>query len=189
MGIHPLTSAGVFLDRDGVLNWSPVGSDGVPRPPANADEVEVLPRVAEALAKLRALGFRLVVVTNQPDIARGSTAPEIVRAINARLAKKLGLSDFRVCPHDDADGCEGRKPKPGLLLAAAVEHGIDTARSYMVGDRWRDIEAGRRAGCTTILVDSGHAEPLLSEPDHRVRSLWEASEWIEEREREVRAKR
>ncbi len=183
MGIDPLSSAAVFLDRDGVLNRSLIGPDGVPRPPATVGQLEILPRVHEALEKLRSLGFELVVVTNQPDIARGSTTPDAVKAIHDRLREALGLQDFRVCPHDDADGCTCRKPEPGLLVRAGAERGLDMSRSYLVGDRWRDIEAGRRAGCRTILLDSGHQERLLSEPNHRAASLWEAALWIEERER------
>lgn len=183
MGIHPLSSAAIFLDRDGVLSRALVGADGVPRPPATVDQVEILPGVPEALGRLQGLGFALVVVTNQPDIARGSTTAEIVEAINECLRVALGLVDFRVCPHDDRDGCVCRKPLPGMLLQAAAERGLDPARSYMVGDRWRDIEAGRRAGCRTILLDSGHTEPVVSEPDHRAGSLLEAARWIEERER------
>lgn len=183
MGVDPLSTPAVFLDRDGVLNRALIGADGVPRPPKTVDQVEILPRVHEALEKLRSIGFELVVVTNQPDIARGSTTPAIVEAIDARLRGALGLADFRVCPHDDSDACVCRKPLPGLLVRAAAERALDLARSYMVGDRWRDIEAGRRAGCRTILLDSGHTERLLSEPDHRAGSLWEAALWIEERER------
>ena len=183
MGVDPLSSTAVFLDRDGVLNRSLVGADGIPRPPATVDQVEILPGVREALDKLKSLGFELVVVTNQPDIARGSIALETVEAINGHLRTELGLLDFRVCPHDDRDACTCRKPLPGLLLRAAAERALDPTRSYMVGDRWRDIEAGRRAGCMTILLDSSHAEAVVSEPDHRARSLLEAALWIEERER------
>ncbi len=182
MGVDPLSSAAVFLDRDGVLNRALVGADGIPRPPKTVEQVEILPRVPEALERLRSLGFALVVVTNQPDIARGSTTAKVVEAIHGRLRDALGLEDFRTCPHDDADACACRKPEPGLLLRAASDRVLDLARSYMVGDRWRDIEAGHRAGCRTILLDSGHRERLLSEPDHRAASLWEAALWIEERE-------
>lgn len=182
MGVDALNSAAVFLDRDGVLNRSLIGADGVPRPPATTDQVEILPRVHEALERLRSLGFELVVVTNQPDISRGTTARAVVEAINGRLRDTLGLAEFLVCPHDDVDACACRKPLPGLLLRAAADRALDLARSYMVGDRWRDIEAGRRAGCRTILLDSGHGERLPFEPDHRAGSLWEAALWIEERE-------
>jgi D-glycero-D-manno-heptose 1,7-bisphosphate phosphatase len=165
----------VFLDRDGVINRAVV-RNGKPSPPASVNELEILPGVPEALARLRAAGYVLVVVTNQPDLARGTTTPEVVDGIHAHLRERLALDDIRVCPHDDEDGCACRKPKPGLLLRAPVP---DLAASVMVGDRWRDIEAGRAAGCgVTILVDYGYDEPVPHEPDARVSSLAEAVEWL-----------
>ncbi len=182
MGVHALRRAAVFLDRDGVLNAMRLGPDGVPRPPATAADLVVLPRVPQAIVRLRALGFDLIVVTNQPDIARGTQTREQAVAINERLRTELGLDDVRMCAHDDADACGCRKPAPGLLVLAAAERGVDLTRSYMVGDRWRDVEAGRRAGCRTVLLDSGYAEGVPSSPDHRAADLWEAVRWIEQRE-------
>jgi D-glycero-D-manno-heptose 1,7-bisphosphate phosphatase len=165
----------VFLDRDGVLNRAVVRG-GKPYPPSTAADVEIPADVPAALARLKAAGFRLVVVTNQPDVARGHQRRSIVEAINSVLATTLPLDEFRVCYHDDADGCGCRKPEPGLLLRAPAH---DLAQSVMVGDRWRDIEAGRRAGVrATILVDHGYTEPRPSEPDCRVQSLAEAVDWI-----------
>ena len=161
-------SPAVFLDRDGVLNRAVV-RDGKPYPPASVDAVESRRMCAPALARLKAAGFRLVVVTNQPDVAHGrADARAVVEAINAALAARLPIDEFRVCYHDDSDACECRKPKPGLLLQAPAH---DLARSVMVGDRWRDIEAGRRAGVrATVLVDrSATGEPCDVEPDARVR--------------------
>lgn len=188
MGVHPLSSPAVFLDRDGVLNESPVGPDGIPRPPASAREIVVLPNVRKAIEKLRRLGFVLVVVTNQPDIARGAASADGVAAINARVRSEIGLEHFFVCPHDDGDACDCRKPSPGLLIAAARALDIDLGRSYIVGDRWRDIEAGHRAGCTAILVDNGYSGVLLSQPEHVCASLWEAALQIEGRQRTVGAR-
>lgn len=169
----------VFLDRDGVINRATV-RDGMPRPPASAEDMEILPGVPEALERLRAAGYALVVVTNQPDIVRGLTTREVVDAIHARLRDELGLDDIRVCPHVDADQCACRKPKPGMLLQAPVH---DMAASAMVGDRWRDVEAGRAAGCgVTILVDYGYDEAVPHEPDARVASLAEAADWLLARE-------
>ena len=164
-----------FLDRDGVINRAVV-RNGKPYPPASVEEVEILPGVEEALQRLRGAGFAVVVVTNQPDIARGATTEARVGAIHAHMKVELGLDDIRVCPHDDGDGCECRKPKPGLLLR---EPRYDMAASVMIGDRWRDIEAGRAAGCgVTILVDYGYDEGLPHEPDARVGSLAEAVDWL-----------
>ena len=175
MGVaDPLTPRVVFLDRDGVINRAYV-RDGVSRPPASADALEILPGVADALARLRRAGFRLIVVTNQPDVARGTQTREAVEAIHARLMAALPLDEIRVCYHDDADGCLCRKPKTGLLTQGPA---ADLRASVMVGDRWRDIEAGRRAGCATVLVESGGREPLAHEPDVRVASLADAADWI-----------
>jgi D-glycero-D-manno-heptose 1,7-bisphosphate phosphatase len=170
----------VFLDRDGVINRAVV-RNGKPYPPASITELEILPGVPEALARLRAAGYRLVIVTNQPDIARGATTIAAVEAIHAEMRSTLGLDDIRVCPHDDADRCGCRKPKPGLLLR---EPAHDMAASVMIGDRWRDIEAGRAAGCgVTILVDYGYDELVPHEPTVRVASLAEAAAWLLDRQK------
>lgn len=164
----------VFLDRDGVINRAVI-RDGKPYPPANLAELEVLPRVPEALHRIRDAGFATIVVTNQPDVARGTTTRAEVEAINAVLAERLAIDEFRVCYHDSADNCECRKPEPGLLLQAARERGLDLAASYMVGDRWRDVEAGQRAGCQTIFIDYSYDEKQPERWNHRVASLWEAA--------------
>ncbi len=167
----------VFLDRDGVINRAPV-REGRPYPPRSPAELEVLPGVAEALARLRAAGFWLVVVTNQPDVARGTQTVAGVEALHAVLRSRLCLDEFRVCYHDDPQGCGCRKPEPGLLVAAAREAGLDLSASYLVGDRWRDIEAGRRAGCRTAFIDCSYAERRPPAPDACVQSLAEAADWI-----------
>jgi D-glycero-D-manno-heptose 1,7-bisphosphate phosphatase len=160
----------VFLDRDGVLVGAPV-LDGTPQ--ADAEPV-ILPGVADACSRLKAAGFRLVMVTNQPDIARGVVDRATVDRANDRIRTDLDLDDVRVCPHDDDAQCDCRKPQPGMLVAAAADAGISLGDSFMVGDRWRDIEAGRRAGTITVFVDHGYDEPRPERPDHTVRSLAEA---------------
>lgn len=167
----------VFLDRDGVINRAVV-RDGKPYPPADLSELEILPGVQGALAALHRAGYVLVVVTNQPDVARGTTKKETVEEINSFLASRLPLDDFRTCYHDSVDRCGCRKPQPGALLSAARTHGIDLAESYMVGDRWRDVEAGQRAGCKTCFIDYGYAEKQPEHVDFRVASLLEAAEII-----------
>ena len=167
----------IFLDRDGVLNRAIV-VQGRPHPPATLAEFEVLPGVVEACAELRRAGFLLIVVTNQPDVARGIQRREVVEAMNDALLADVPLDDIRVCYHDDQDQCVCRKPLPGLLVQAAREWQIDLSASYMVGDRWKDIETGRKAGCRTILIECNYREPMLSVPDHQVRSLAEAAHWI-----------
>jgi D-glycero-D-manno-heptose 1,7-bisphosphate phosphatase len=167
----------VFLDRDGVINRVCMRG-GTPRPPATLSECEVLPQVAEALSALKAHGYSRVVVTNQPDVARGNASRELVESIHARLAGELDIDAILTCFHDDGDACECRKPKPGLLLRAARDLRVDLASSFMVGDRRQDVEAGRRAGCRTFWVDSGHGGERDVACDFRVGSLFEAARII-----------
>ena len=167
----------VFLDRDGVLNRS-FARNGCLVPPASVSELELLDDVAHACQTLHDAGFLLVMVTNQPDVARGTQRRDIVESINATLKQWLPLDDVRVCYHDDSDRCGCRKPAPGLLIEAAAEWGIDLEGSFLVGDRDRDIEAGRRAGCRTFLIHSQPGDPVNGTPGRRVRSLAEAATLI-----------
>jgi D-glycero-D-manno-heptose 1,7-bisphosphate phosphatase len=167
----------VFLDRDGVLNHSPV-VDGKPVSPRGLDDVELLPGVPEACERLRAGCYLLIVVTNQPEITRGTLTREAVDAVNGYLAERLPLDEIVICPHDDGDRCACRKPKPGMLLDAARRHGIDLQASYLVGDRWRDIEAGQAAGVRTVFIDRGYDEACPQNPDAIVSDLTEATVWI-----------
>ena len=167
----------VFLDRDGVINRTIV-ADGRPHAPVSVAELDILPGVVEALTRLRHAGFLLIVVTNQPDVARGHMSRESVEAIHAVLRRQLPLDDIQVCYHDDANGCACRKPAPGMLYAAAVEREVALGESYLVGDRWRDIGAGQRAGCTTILVEGGTYDEVTIEPDVRMPDLSRAAAWI-----------
>lgn len=167
----------VFLDRDGVINRAVV-REGKPYPPDSIAEMEILPRVAGALEKLRAAGFLNIVATNQPDVATGKQRREVVEAMHLHLLSTLALDAIEVCYHVDADGCDCRKPKPGMLRKAAADHGIDLASSYMVGDRWRDVEAGRAAGCEAFFIDYGYSEKRPEKPYVAVKSLPAAAELI-----------
>jgi D-glycero-D-manno-heptose 1,7-bisphosphate phosphatase len=176
MGVGALKA--VFLDRDGVLNRA-ILRHGKPYPPATLEELEILPGVPQALAELKECGFLLLVVTNQPDVARGTQKRSTVETIHAALAKKLPIDSFFVCYHDDPENCECRKPKPGLLLEAAARYGLDLSLSFLIGDRWRDIDAGHAAGCRTVLIDGGYAErEPASPPAARAGSCLEAARWI-----------
>jgi D-sedoheptulose 7-phosphate isomerase len=168
----------VFLDRDGVINRAFV-RDGKPFPPPTPQELEILPGVPEALRELKANGFKLLLVTNQPDVGRGKLSVQTLDAMHEDLRAHLPLDDILVCCHTDRDKCDCRKPMPGMIIEAARKHNIDLAASFMVGDRWRDVDAGYNAGCKTILIDYGYSErPPDHEPDLRVGSLREAADWI-----------
>jgi D-glycero-D-manno-heptose 1,7-bisphosphate phosphatase len=172
------TRAAVFLDRDGVLNEVEV-RDGTPHPPAGVEQLRLLPGVVEACYRLRQLGLALVVVTNQPDIARGKQTREEVDGMHEALRARLPLDEIVVCAHDDGDDCPCRKPRPGMLLDAAVRLDLDLASSFCVGDRWRDVEAGKRAGVMAIYVDRGYGERRPKDPDAVVANLPEAVKVIE----------
>lgn len=171
----------VFLDRDGVLNRAfPDGRST--RPPRGLAELEILPGVAAALARLRAAGFVLVGVSNQPDVARGVSDIASVEAVNVELKARLPLADILTCLHDDADRCACRKPLPGLLLEAAQRFELDVARSFMVGDRWSDVVAGQAAGCeSSLLLEGPFSQRERCQPDWRGDGLAPAADWILER--------
>ena len=166
----------VFLDRDGVINRALI-RDGKPYPPPSVDEFEILPGVAEACAKLKQAGYLLVVATNQPDVGRGTLKREIVEAMHEHMQRVLPIDRVEVCYHPGkgASECDCRKPRPGMLLRAAKEMNIDLTRSFMIGDRWRDIDCGHAAGVTTILIDYNYAEELRAQPDFTVSSFAEAA--------------
>jgi D-glycero-D-manno-heptose 1,7-bisphosphate phosphatase len=171
----------VFLDRDGVLNRV-ILRDGKPFPPSNVEETEILPGVSEALIDLKKAGFLLIVVSNQPDVARGTTTKATVESINAYLADQLVVDDFKMCYHDSGDGCACRKPRPGMLLDAAKKYDIDLLKSYMIGDRWRDVEAGIAANCRTVFIDYSYNEERPKCFDFCTDSLLKAANYILERE-------
>jgi D-glycero-D-manno-heptose 1,7-bisphosphate phosphatase len=167
----------VFLDRDGVLNRAIV-RDGKPYPPDTLEQLEILPGVPEALRALRAAGFLNIVVTNQPDVATGKQRREVVEAMHAHLIEKFALDAVKVCYHADRDNCACRKPKPGMILEAARELSVNLAESFLVGDRWRDVEAGRTAGCRVFFIEYGYAEKQPEKPYVSVKSLPEAVAFI-----------
>jgi D-glycero-D-manno-heptose 1,7-bisphosphate phosphatase len=169
----------VFLDRDGVLSRAIV-RDGLPFAPTNLGDFEILPEAPAACRQLKAAGFLLIVATNQPDVGRGTMKKEIVEAMHAKMRRELPIDRVEVCYHPGhgQSNCDCRKPKPGLLVNAARELKIDLARSWMIGDRWRDIDCGHAAGCRTIFIDRGYAENLKQAPDFRVKDLAQAAEII-----------
>ncbi len=164
----------VFLDRDGVIIRTDV-LDGKPYAITSLEALEVLPGAADAIQRLRDAGFMIIVVSNQPDVAAGKVTRDVVEAVNAELMEKLAIDEIKVC-YDSAAPCY--KPRPGMLLEAAREHDITLDRSYMVGDRWRDIGAGKAAGCMTVFIDKGYSEQAPENPDNVVQNLAEAADLI-----------
>jgi len=169
----------VFLDRDGVINRA-LERDRKPYPPRNPEEFKILPEVPAACAKLKTAGFLLVVVTNQPDVGRGTLKQETVEAIHAEMCRRLPIDRVEVCYHPGggASECDCRKPRPGMLLRSAQALDIGLAQSWMVGDRWRDIDCGHAAGCRTIFIDRGYAEELRQKPHFSAGNLAEAADII-----------
>jgi D-glycero-D-manno-heptose 1,7-bisphosphate phosphatase len=167
----------VFLDRDGVLVQALV-HDGKPFSARDADDFEIVPGAADACAALRTAGLLIVVVTNQPDVARGDLSIEALSAMHEALLDRIPVDAVLFCPHDDGDSCPCRKPAPGLLFKAARRFGISLPQSVMVGDRWKDIEAGARAGCRTVFIDAGYDERRPDRQDLTVTCLTEALPWI-----------
>ncbi len=176
----------VFLDRDGVINCA-LEHERKPYPPTSLAEFDILPEVPGALARLKAAGFLLVVATNQPDVGRGTLKQEVVENIHAHMLAQLPIDRVEVCYHPGKGGsdCDCRKPKPGMLRRAATELNIDLALSWMVGDRWRDVDCGHAAGCKTIFIDRGYAEELKQKPDFSARNLAEAADIILARSKPV----
>jgi D-glycero-D-manno-heptose 1,7-bisphosphate phosphatase len=172
----PLRRA-AFLDRDGVINRAVV-RHGKPYPPPTLDDFTIDDGVPRAIERLRAAGLWIVVVTNQPDVATGRQRRDVVEAMHARLASAALCDAIQVCYHSAGDGCACRKPRPGMLLQAANDWRIDLRRSFMVGDRWVDVAAGRAAECYTLWIDRGYAEPAPDAPDAVVGSLPEAADRI-----------
>jgi D-glycero-D-manno-heptose 1,7-bisphosphate phosphatase len=177
MGEHEVTRPAVFLDRDGVLN-RPVVREGLPFPPATPEEFELYPEVSEGCAQLKQAGLFLVVVTNQPDVGRGTQNRELVEAMHQELREAVpSLDAIEICFHAGAshgEPCDCRKPKPGMLLRAAANHAIDLRRSFFIGDRWRDVDCAHAAGCRAVFIDHGYNEPLRQQPEFTVATFREA---------------
>ncbi len=151
-----------IFDRDGVINRI-VMRDGAPASPRNMEEFIIDPEAPAALGRLKAAGFRIYVASNQPDLARSNVAPEIIDAMTAAILAALPIEAVRICPHDDGDGCDCRKPRPGMLLGLARDFGFDLHGAFMIGDTWKDVHAGRAAGCATILLERDYNRGVVAD--------------------------
>jgi D-glycero-D-manno-heptose 1,7-bisphosphate phosphatase len=175
--INEARARAVFLDRDGVLTI-PQFRDGRSFAPRRLTDFRVYEEAGRSLAALREAGFRLVVVTNQPDVGNGLVDRAVVEAMHSRLTELLPVDAIEVCYHRQSDYCECRKPKPGTLRRAAERLGVDCPGSFMIGDRASDVEAGRRAGCRTVFIDLGYVDEHPVAPDFVVSSVGEAARLI-----------
>ena len=160
----------IFLDRDGVLNNVNVNK-GKPFSPSSFKEFKVLPNVRSTIEKFKLLNYLCIVVTNQPDISRGKISKNEVSKMNNYLKKQIKIDDLFACYHDDVDECECRKPKPGLLFFAGKKWDIDFKKSYLIGDREKDILAGNAAGCKTIFIDNNYGEKKPLSQNFTITSL------------------
>jgi D-glycero-D-manno-heptose 1,7-bisphosphate phosphatase len=165
----------VFLDRDGVLAETCV-RDNRAYAALSLDEFRLCPDAGVQVTRLRTAGLLPIVFTNQPEVARGALHPATLDRMHERLRAAVSIADIFVCPHDDAADCACRKPRPGMLHAAAAKWGLDLSASFVVGDRWRDIDAGRVAGCYTVLLDRPYSD--CTSADARVAGLAEAVDAI-----------
>jgi D-glycero-D-manno-heptose 1,7-bisphosphate phosphatase len=174
----PLRPA-VFLDRDGTLNVQMV-RDGKPYAPMRLEEFHLFAEAAAGCRRLKQAGYVLVVATNQPDVGRGDTPQAVVEAMHAQLRREIPDIDRVEVSYDPGRGevAPRRKPGPGMLLDAAQALGLDLARSWMVGDRWKDVECGQNAGVRTVFIDFGYDEGVKVAADRTVRTFTEAVDAI-----------
>ena len=162
----------VFFDRDGVIN-KVILRDDKPFSPRKLEEFIFNDGIQDIVSRLKANGYRAIVISNQPDLARGHITQETLDLMTERVKQEIPFDDVFICPHDDGDQCACRKPKPGMILEAAKKWKIDLRASYVIGDTWKDMEAGKTAGCTTVLLDAVYNQGVPS--DFRFKSLAEAA--------------
>jgi D-glycero-D-manno-heptose 1,7-bisphosphate phosphatase len=172
-----MVTRAVFADRDGVL-CANMMRDGRPVAPTRVEDFRLLPGVIESVRALKSAGYLVIVVTNQPDVGTGRTPRATVEAMHDIIRTRVAVDDIKACFHTSADACACRKPKPGMILEAASERAIDLPASYVVGDRWSDVAAGREAGCSTIFVDYGYESDTAGDADAVVGSFAEAAQLI-----------
>ncbi len=169
MGINPLNRA-VFLDRYGVINRAQV-RQGRPFSPADMTEFFWVEPIKEATLELKSLGYLLFCVTNQPDVGRGLQSRAVVESFHTTILAELPIEKIYTCYHDDSDNCSCRKPRPGLIVDAHNEYSLNLPASWLIGDRWKDIDDGAAAGCHTVFLEYGYDEKLRTKPDYTISKL------------------
>src|SRR5262245_20222571 len=170
-------SRAIFIDRDGVL-VIPEFREGRSFAPRTLDDFRIYPGVAESARRLKDAGYKLVVVTNQPDVGNGLVDRSVVEKMHQKLRDTVPIDAIEVCYHTASDNCDCRKPKPGMLLRAAERMDIDCASSVMIGDRWSDVEAAKAAGCKSVFIDLNYRDLRPEQPDFVVSSFAQATDVI-----------
>lgn len=160
----------VFWDRDGTINY-PIIIDGKSHPPDCVEHLQLVFGIRQLMDKICKMGYLNIVVTNQPDYARGLQTKEEIEKINNAIVEYLPLDGLFVCYHDNSDNCECRKPKPGMLLKAKEKYDIDFSHSWLIGDFPSDVKAGKAVGCKTIFIEGNYKEILTEQPDYIVKSI------------------
>lgn len=171
--VNKVLSPAVFLDRDGVINRTFV-RNGKPYAPRSLKDFKLMPNSKKSIELLKKNGFKVIVVTNQPDIGNSVVQLEEVEAMHLKLYEKTMIDDVFICPHRQDEGCTCRKPNIGMLIKASKKHNIDLKKSFMVGDRSSDIEAGNNAGCKTVFIDRHYKEASPLQFHFKVNSLQSA---------------
>jgi len=168
----------IFLDRDGTLNKAYI-ENGLPISPSSLNKFKIIKGVKKSINRLKKLNFLCILITNQPDVFRGKISKKTVVKMNSYIKKKIKLDDMFVCYHDNEHNCSCRKPKPGLLVKASKKWKIDLNKSFMIGDRWKDILAGKKVGCKTIFINNNYKNDKKVKADFTFKSLLKAVNKIE----------
>jgi D-glycero-D-manno-heptose 1,7-bisphosphate phosphatase len=182
MASNNLKKRCVFLDRDGVINQSIIVNKK-PFSPRTKSEFKFIPNIKNLISKIVELNFYTIIITNQPDIATAHLDEEMLKYFHDKIRRKIPITDIFVCRHISSQNCFCRKPKPGLILEAAKKYNIDLKKSYLIGDRWKDINAANEVGCHSIFIDYDYTEKLETKPNNHVKSMAEACDVFFKKER------
>ena len=171
-------NSAIFLDRDGVVNYSII-CEKKPYAPLNLNELKIIPEIKSVINTFKQRQFKVFVITNQPDVARGKVKKEEVEKINASIQSQLSIDEIFTCYHDNQDHCECRKPKPGAFIALSQKYNIDLTKSIMVGDRAKDIEAAKNANCPSVFIDYGYNEIKPLDQNYTINGISELLSCLE----------
>ena len=172
----------VFLDRDGVVSRAVVINNR-PFSIRRASDLQILDEVNEALGIFGKLALIPIIISNQPDVARGLLSQLEHEKIESKIVTLTGISKIYTCTHDEKDNCFCRKPKPGLILKAAEDHDIDITKSYLIGDRWRDMDLAKNVDCRSFFINRNYEEKYPEYFDYETGSILESAKIIEKLEK------